>query len=102
MTATLPDRWLTDWDRYERLPFYTRANAGEVLPDPASPLGWTLVFERGLLPGWLQGMVDFGIYRQGELPSDRPRVRTAGRHLQRDLPRSGGDRPDEGSRPGRG
>ena len=74
MTATLPDRWLTDWDRYERLPFYTRANAGEVLPDPASPLGWTLVFERGLLPGWLQGMVDFGIYRQGELPSDRPPV----------------------------
>ena len=70
----LPDRWLTDWDRNERLPFYTRANAGEVLPDPASPLGWTLVFERGLLPGWLQGMVDFGIYRQGELPADRPPV----------------------------
>lgn len=73
MTA-LADRWLTDWDRFDRLPFYTRANAGEVLPDPASPLGWTLVFERGLLPGWLQGMVDFGIYRQGELPTDRPPV----------------------------
>jgi rifampicin phosphotransferase len=71
---TLPDRWLTDWDRFERLPFYTRANAGEVLPDPASPLGWTLVFERGLLPGWLRGMVDFGIYRPGELPTDRPPV----------------------------
>jgi rifampicin phosphotransferase len=72
--VSLPDRWLTDWDRYERLPLYTRANAGEVLPDPASPLGWTLVFERGLLPGWLQGMVDFGIYRPGELPSEHPPV----------------------------
>ena len=26
-----------------------------MLPDPASPLGWTLVFEKGLLPGWLRG-----------------------------------------------
>lgn len=72
--TALPDRWFTDWERYQRLPFYTRANAGEVLPDPASPLGWTLVFERGLLPGWLQGMVDFGIYRPGELPTDHPPV----------------------------
>ncbi len=72
--ATLPDRWITDWDRSERMPFYTRANAGEVLPDPASPLGWTLVFEKGLLPGWLRGLVDFGLYRDGELPMDRPPV----------------------------
>jgi pyruvate,water dikinase len=70
----LPDRWLIDWERSERMPFYTRANAGEVLPDPASPLGWTLVFEKGLLPGWLRGLVEFGIYREGELPMDRPPV----------------------------
>jgi phosphohistidine swiveling domain-containing protein len=72
--AALPDRWLADWERSERMPFYTRANAGEVLPDPASPLGWTLVFEKGLLPGWLRGLVDFGIYREGELPMERPPV----------------------------
>jgi phosphohistidine swiveling domain-containing protein len=70
----LPDRWLTDWERSGRMPFYTRANAGEVLPDPASPLGWTLVFEKGLLPGWLRGLVEFGIYREGELPMERPPV----------------------------
>ena len=70
----LPDRWLTDWERSGRMPFYTRANAGEVLADPASPLGWTLVFEKGLLPGWLRGLVEFGIYREGELPMDRPPV----------------------------
>ena len=72
--AGLPDRWLTDWERSGRMPFYTRANAGEVLADPASPLGWTLVFEKGLLPGWLRGLVEFGIYREGELPMERPPV----------------------------
>jgi rifampicin phosphotransferase len=72
--AGLPDRWLTDWQRSPRMPFYTRANAGEVLPDPASPLGWTLVFEQGLLPGWLRGLVEFGIYREGELDMRRPPV----------------------------
>jgi rifampicin phosphotransferase len=73
-SPVLPDRWLTDWQRSPRMPFYTRANAGEVLADPASPLGWTLVFEQGLLPGWLRGLVDFGIYREGELPMERPPV----------------------------
>ena len=72
--TALPDRWLTDWERSARMPFYTRANAGEVLADPASPLGWTLVFEQGLLPGWLRGLVEFGIYREGELPMERPPV----------------------------
>ena len=72
--VALPDRWLTDWPRSPRMPFYTRANAGEVLADPASPLGWTLVFEKGLLPGWLRGLVEFGIYREGELPTERPPV----------------------------
>jgi phosphohistidine swiveling domain-containing protein len=68
------DRWITDSVRWDRLPYYTRANAGEVLPDPASPLGWTLVFEQGLLKGWLRGFVDFGVYRDGELPDDPPPV----------------------------
>jgi phosphohistidine swiveling domain-containing protein len=60
------ETWIVDWKRNERLPYYTRANAGEVLPDPASPLGWSLVFEEGLLPGWFRGFVEFGIYADGE------------------------------------
>ncbi len=60
------DSWLVDWSRHDRLPYYTRANAGEVLPDPASPLGWSLVFEEGLLPGWYRGFVEFGIYGEDE------------------------------------
>ena len=35
MTA---DRWITDDAVSERYPLYTRANAGEVLPEPVSPL----------------------------------------------------------------
>jgi hypothetical protein len=31
------DRWITDWERGEPdwMPYYTRANAGETLPDGA-------------------------------------------------------------------
>ena len=61
------DTWIVDWQRDERLPYYTRANAGEVLQDPASPLGWSLVFEEGLLPGWFRGFVEFGIYAEDEM-----------------------------------
>ncbi|PAZ10663.1 hypothetical protein CLM62_39515 [Streptomyces sp. SA15] len=63
--------WITDWQRSERLPHYTRANAGETLPEPASPLGWTLVWGRGL-QGWRRGFVGFGIYREEEVAGPRP------------------------------
>lgn len=63
--------WITDWRRSERLPHYTRANAGETLPEPASPLGWTLVWGPGLR-GWRKGFVGFGIYREEEVAGDRP------------------------------
>jgi phosphohistidine swiveling domain-containing protein len=61
------DSWIVDWKRDDVLPYYTRANAGEVLPEPASPLGWTLTFEQGLLPGWFRGFVEFGIYAPDEM-----------------------------------
>ncbi|KAB2340373.1 PEP-utilizing enzyme [Actinomadura rudentiformis] len=70
----IADSFVTDWRVSERLPHYTRANAGEVLPDPASPLGWTLVFEQGLLKGWRRGFIDFGVDLPHELDTDRPQV----------------------------
>ena len=68
------DRWITDWERGEPdwMPYYTRANAGETLPDPASPLGWTFAWEHGFVPGWVRGMEQMGIYREGEFPRERP------------------------------
>lgn len=47
-------RWIADNPRSERLPFWTRANVGEVLPEPPSPLGWDLVWEDGVLAGELR------------------------------------------------
>lgn len=73
----MKDTWIVDWTRHERLPYYTRANAGEVLPDPASPLGWSLVFENGLLPGWYRGFVEFGIYGPDEFNTP-PRIPMVG------------------------
>jgi pyruvate,water dikinase len=54
------------------MPYYTRANAGETLPDPASPLGWTFAWEGGIVPGWVRGMELMGIYREGQFPRERP------------------------------
>jgi phosphohistidine swiveling domain-containing protein len=72
--GTLSKGWITDWERPEPdwMPYYTRANAGETLPDPASPLGWTFVWEQGFVPGWVRGMEEMGIYRESEFPRERP------------------------------
>jgi phosphohistidine swiveling domain-containing protein len=54
------DRWITDTPISARYAFYTRANAGEVLPHPCSPLGWTLVFEPGVVLGWYDCLLRIG------------------------------------------
>ena len=54
------DRWITDWPPSIRWPHYTRANAGEVLPTPASPLGQQFTWDLGICPGWRDGYVRGG------------------------------------------
>jgi rifampicin phosphotransferase len=54
-------RWITDTETSERFPYYTRANADEVGPDPFSPLGWSLVWMKGCNPGVAKGFVEFGV-----------------------------------------
>ncbi|MGD9704762.1 MAG: PEP-utilizing enzyme [Acidimicrobiia bacterium] len=69
------DRWITDWPINPDYPLFTRANAGEVLPDPASPLAWTLVWEPGALQGWADSaLLDYRSVDPGELSADRPEV----------------------------
>jgi phosphohistidine swiveling domain-containing protein len=46
------DRWIVDVDPSPTYPIYTRANAGEVYPDPVSPLSGSLVFQQGSELGW--------------------------------------------------
>ncbi len=74
MTNTLGPRWMTDWEPSPRLPVYTRANAGEVLPDPASPLSWTFMWESAILPGWADSMYVAGTFDEGWFDSVHPEV----------------------------
>ena len=67
------ERWITDWEVSSRYPVYTRANAGEVLPDPSSPLNATLVWNKGLNLGWREGYVrTLGTHRDDELDETMP------------------------------
>ncbi|MEI7507698.1 MAG: hypothetical protein WCK23_12865, partial [Actinomycetes bacterium] len=71
---SLPDRWLTDWTPSQKLPVYTRANAGEVLPDPCSPLCWTVVWEPGVVMGWRDCQIDVGTFSNHEMDAIHPEV----------------------------
>ncbi len=58
--------WITDWPASPRWPHYTRANAGEVLPTPASPLGQQFSWDNGICQGWRDGYVRIGSYTADE------------------------------------
>ena len=42
--ATLPDKWLTDTVPNRKYTIWSRGNAGEIYPDPISPLSGTSIF----------------------------------------------------------
>jgi rifampicin phosphotransferase len=67
-------RWIEDNPPSERLPFWTRANVGEVLPEPPSPLGWDIVWEHGTILGWRDCAVDRLGFAPDELSEVRPEV----------------------------
>lgn len=71
MTA---DAWFTDHPPSERWPHYTRANAGEVLPTPASPLGQTYGFDKGILVGFQEGSTRTGFYELDEYRNEPPEM----------------------------
>jgi phosphohistidine swiveling domain-containing protein len=68
------DTWITDTPTSERFPYYTRANADEVGPDPFSPLGWSLIWQQGCIPGVARGFVEFGVLDWAEYDLDPPQV----------------------------
>lgn len=67
-------RWIADNELTEKWPFWTRANAGEVLPEPPSPLGWDLAFETGALLGWYDCAVERLGYADVDMDPRRPQV----------------------------
>ncbi len=66
------DRWITDRVPSKVFPAYTRGNAGEVLPDPVSPLGWSLMWQEGIIKGCRDGFIEFGLvdWSEFETPND--------------------------------
>lgn len=51
----------------ERYPVYTRLNANDVMADPITPLGATLVWIPEVLPGWANGYVKQDAFTPAEL-----------------------------------
>lgn len=68
------DGWITDTEISPRFPYYTRANADEVGPEPFSPLGWSLGWMKGCIPGVAGGFVAFGVLEPDEFAVDPPEV----------------------------
>ncbi len=67
----LDDTWICDRTPTDRFPDYTRGNAGEVMADPVSPLGWTFAFEPGMVMGVRDGHEQMGVFDADEY-SDPP------------------------------
>ena len=68
----LGDRWIYDRVPTERFPNYTRGNAGEVLADPVSPIGWTFCCEPGMVRGCVDGFEQMGVFDALEYDQERP------------------------------
>jgi pyruvate,water dikinase len=54
------ERWITDTRISARFPAWTRGNAADVLPDPVSPLMWTLYWSPALMPALRDGYIRIG------------------------------------------
>jgi rifampicin phosphotransferase len=68
----LGTHWIVDREPTERFPNYTRGNAGEVLSDPVSPLGWTFAWESGIVLGCRDGFVQMGVFDADEYAAIKP------------------------------
>jgi len=67
-------RWIEDNQFNPTLGFWTRANVGEVLPEPPSPLGWDVCFEGACVLGWRDCMVERLGIGDDEVDPVRPEV----------------------------
>ena len=62
----LGNRWIVDRVPTTNFPNYTRGNAGEVMADPVSPLGWTFGWESGMVLGCRDGFLQMGVFDADE------------------------------------
>lgn len=64
-------QWFIDTPASDRYPIYSRANAGEVAPDPVSPLAATMVLAGPGEQGYRDAFVEAGTFRPEEFEADR-------------------------------
>ncbi len=69
------DAWLVETKSSEKFPFYTRANVGEVFPDPVAPLTFSFGFQDGAKlgaseQGFRDAYVKIGAFTHDEFPAD--------------------------------
>jgi rifampicin phosphotransferase len=74
--GTMVERWLVETALSERYPFYTRANVGEVFPDPVSPFAFSGFMQNEAGPagaelGFRDAYVSMGAFEPDEFPPDQ-------------------------------
>jgi pyruvate,water dikinase len=62
--------WIIDTVPSTRYPVYTRLNANDVMPDPVTPLGASLVWIPEILPAWGVGNVRLRYFTPEEMAPD--------------------------------
>jgi rifampicin phosphotransferase len=68
------DRWIVDSRPSRRYPIYTRANVGEVFPDPVTPLSATIGITAEAEPGWRDAWERFGAIELDEYDPDNNEI----------------------------
>ncbi len=72
----MQEKWFTDHPPSERYPHCTRANAGEVLPTPASPFGQTYGFDNAIGHGFQEASIVMGAYEDDDYRDGKPEMVT--------------------------
>lgn len=68
------DRWIVDSVPSRRYPIYTRANVGEVFPDPVTPLSATIGITKHAEPGWRDAFDRFGVIELDEYDQENNEI----------------------------
>ncbi len=68
------DEWIVDSVPSRRYPIYTRANVGEVFPDPVTPLSATIGITMSSEPGWRDAFDRFGVIEPDEYDPDNNEI----------------------------
>ncbi len=64
------EKWIIDTPPSTRYPVYTRLNANDVMSDPITPLGGSLVWIPEVFPGWGKGYIQLDAFTPEEVAGE--------------------------------